>query len=69
MAKPEEHAIGNWRSADEARFRSFIEQQIGLCRFFGRRRERYFDPPLSSCKAPAEVAEREMEFLNKMAED
>jgi hypothetical protein len=71
MLGPAEQAIGNWKSAGEALFRSFIEQQIELCRFFGKRWERYLDFPrrLSNCKTPAEVAELEMEFLKKMAED
>lgn len=68
---PAEQALGNWKAAGDALFRSFVEQQVELCRFFGRRWENYLDYPrrLSSCKTPAEVAELEMDFLKKMAED
>lgn len=71
LTKPAEQAMGNWKAAGEALFKSFIEQQVEICRFFGRRWETYLDYPrrLSACKTPAELAELEMEFLKRMAED
>lgn len=71
LARPAEQALGNWKAAGEALFKSAIEQQVELCRFFGRRWETYLDFPrrLSACKTPAEIAEVEVEFLKKMAED
>lgn len=68
---PAEQAIGAWSSAGEALFTSFVEQQIELCRFYGKRWETYLDHPrrLSRCKNPADAIELQMEFVKKMAED
>jgi hypothetical protein len=71
LTKPAEQALGNWKAAGEALFTSFIEQQVEVCRFFGRRWETYLDYPrrLAACKTPADIGEVEMEFLKRMAED
>jgi hypothetical protein len=71
IAKPVEQAMSNWQAAGEALFKTFIGQQVELCQFFGRRWEIYRDYPrrISSCKTPAELAEVETEFLNRMAAD
>ena len=52
-------------------FRRFVEQQIEICRFFGKRWEQYLDLPsdLSRCQSPADFAQVQSAFLTKMAAD
>jgi hypothetical protein len=71
MPNPAEQAIGNWKAAGEALFKTAIEQQIELCRFFGKRWETYLEFPrrLAACKTPAEVAEIEIEFVKRLTSD
>jgi hypothetical protein len=71
MPKPAEQAMEKWKAAGEALFKTAIEQQIELCRFFGKRWETYLAFPrrLAACKTPAEVAEIEIEFVKKLTSD
>ncbi len=64
-----DQAMANWQKAGEEVFKRFIEQQIELCRFFGKRWELYLKLPeqFSSCKTPADVAQMQMTFFNQMA--
>ncbi len=52
-------------------FRRVIEEQMELCRFFGRRWEQYLSLPadISRCHSPAEIAQLQLSFLTKMAAD
>jgi len=64
-----EQAMANWQHSGQTLFKRFIRQQIELCRFFEKRLETYVDFPeqLARCKTPAEVAQLEFSFLNRMA--
>ncbi|MFZ0571599.1 MAG: hypothetical protein WAM63_14085 [Rhodomicrobium sp.] len=52
-------------------FRRAIEEQMELCRFFGKRWEQYLSLPanISRCRSPAEIAQLQLSFLTKMASD
>ncbi len=52
-------------------FRRFVEQQIEICRFFGKRWEQYLNIPsdLSRCRSAADFALVQSAFLTKMAAD
>ncbi len=64
-----DQAMANWQKTGEEVFKRFVEQQIELCRFFGKRWEQYLKLPeqFSNCKTPADAAQLQMAFLNQMA--
>jgi hypothetical protein len=64
-----EQVVTDWQKSSEALYRRFIEQQIELFHFLGRRLELYRDMPeqLAQCKTPADFAQMEIAFLNRMA--
>jgi hypothetical protein len=64
-----DQAMANWQKTGEEVFKRFVEQQIELCRFFGKRWELYLKLPeqFSNCKTPADAAQLQMAFLNQMA--
>ncbi len=64
-----ENTSAQWQKNDF--FRRFVEQQIKICRFFGKRWEQYLDLPsdLSRCQSPADFAQVQLAFLTKMAAD
>jgi hypothetical protein len=59
------------QKAGEDIFRRFVEHQIELCRFFGKRWEQYLNLPsdLSRCQSAADFAQVQSAFLTKMAAD
>lgn len=52
-------------------FRRLIQEQVELCRFFGKRWEQYLSLPsdISRCHSPADLAQLQLAFLTKMAAD
>lgn len=58
-----------WQKAGEEIFKNFVEEQIEICRFFGKRWERYLDLPeqITHCKTPAEIGQLQLAFLTRMA--
>jgi hypothetical protein len=52
-------------------FRRFVEAQIELCRFYGKRWEQYLNLPdqISRCRTPADLGQVQMRFLSDMAAD
>jgi len=69
--QPYEQALESWKQSSDVVFKRFVEHQIEICRFFGRRWERYLGLPeqFARCKTPADVAQLEMEFATRMAQD
>jgi hypothetical protein len=64
-------AFANWQKTGEEVFKRFVEQQIELCRFFGRRWENYLKLPdkLAHCQTPAELGQLQAAFLSQFASD
>lgn len=52
-------------------FRRLIQEQVELCRFFGKRWEQYLSLPsdISRCHSPADLAQLQLAFLTKTAAD
>ncbi len=52
-------------------FRRAIEEQMELCRFFGKRWEQYLSLPadISRCHSPTDIAQLQLSFLTRMAAD
>ena len=70
MAKPNadfNNAV-QLQKAGEDIFRRAIEEQIELCRFFGRRWEQYLNLPsdVSRCRSVLDLAQVQSTFLTKM---
>jgi len=59
------------QKTSENMFRRVIEEQIELCRFFGKRWEQYLSLPadMSRCHSPADIAQLQLSFLTRMAAD
>lgn len=64
-----EREAEKWRKAGEDLFKNFVEEQVEICRFFGKRWERYLDLPeqVAQCKTPAEIGQLQLAFLTRMA--
>jgi hypothetical protein len=73
LAKPNAdfNNAGQLQKAGEDIFRRAIEEQIELCRFFGRRWEQYLNLPsdVSRCRSMRDLAQVQSTFLTKMAAD
>lgn len=66
-----EHGMANWQRTGGEAFKRFVEQQIELCGFLGRRWERYLDLPeqCAHCRTPLEIGQLQFAFLSRMAAD
>jgi hypothetical protein len=66
-----EHGIANWQRTGGEAFKRFVEQQIELCGFLGRRWERYLDLPekCAHCGTPLELGQLQFASLSRMAAD
>lgn len=66
-----EQTVEGWQKMGEVMFRSYVERQIELCSFFGRRWERYLELPerMAQCKTPGDLVQLEREFVTRMAQD
>ncbi len=64
-------ALIAWQKTGAEFFRRTVEQQIELCRFFGKRWEQYLELPsgLSHCQCGVDIAQLQVAFLTKMAAD
>lgn len=71
MSPNVEKTWANWQHAGEDAFKRAVDQQIELCRFFGKRLALYRDLPekLSRCKNPADFAQLQLDFINRMSTD
>jgi hypothetical protein len=52
-------------------FKRFVEQQIEICRFLGKRWENYLELPdqLARCRSPADFGQTQLAFLNQLASE
>ncbi len=59
------------QKSGEDLFRRVIEEQMELCRFFGKRWEQYLSLPadISRCHSAADIAQLQLSFLTRMAAD
>ena len=66
-----ENTSAQLQKTGEDFFRRFVELQIELCRFLGKRWEQYLGLPsdLSHCQSAADIAQLQSAFLIKMAAD
>ena len=66
-----EQTVEGWQKMSEAMFRGFVERQIELCHFYGRRWERYLELPerMARCKTPGDLVQLEREFVTRMTQD
>jgi hypothetical protein len=68
---PAENALAAWNKSGEDLFRRFVEQQIGLCRFFGHRWEQYLklSDQVAHCRSAPELGQIQSAFLTQFATD
>jgi len=68
---PGENTSAQLQKSGEDFFRRFVELQIEICRFFGKRWEQYLELPseLSHCHSTADIAHLQLAFLSKLAND
>jgi hypothetical protein len=61
----------DWQKSAEELFRRFVEQQIGLCRFFGHRWEEYLRlyDQVTRCRSASEFGQIQTAFLTGLAAD
>jgi hypothetical protein len=66
-----ENTSAQLQKTGEDFFRRFVELQIEICRFFGKRWEQYLDLPsdITHCQSAADIAQLQSAFLTKMAAD
>ncbi len=66
-----ENTSAQLQKAGENIFRHVIEEQMELCRFFGKRWEQYLSLPsdISRCHSAADIAQLQLSFLTRMAAD
>jgi len=64
-----ENTSAQLQKTGEDFFRRFVELQIEICRFFGKRWEQYLDLPsdISHCQSAVDIAQLQSAFLTKMA--
>lgn len=64
-------AMTQWQKSGEELFRRFIEQQVEICRFFGKRWEQYLNLPeqFANCHSAADLSKVQMAFMGQMATD
>lgn len=64
-----EQTVAQWQKNGQEVFKRFVEQQIELCRFFGRRWESYLELPeqLARCRTPADLGQAQLAFVNQLA--
>jgi hypothetical protein len=62
-------AMTGWQNLGGDGFKHVIEQQLELCRFFGRRWQLYLDmsTKVARCKTPAEFGQLQLDFINRMS--
>jgi len=67
----QDEAMSSWQKSGQELFKRFVEQQVELCRFFGKRWEEYLALPgqFADCKTPAEAGQMQLAFMNQMAAD
>lgn len=66
-----EGAAAQWHMSAEELFKSAVEQQIEICRFFANRWEQYLRLPseFAHCHSPLDVTHVQSAFLTQMATD
>ncbi|NJM36110.1 MAG: hypothetical protein HC850_17065 [Rhodomicrobium sp.] len=71
MSESYEQAMTQWQKSGEEMFRRFVEQQVEICRFFGKRWEQYLGLPekFANCRSPADLSQVHMAFMGQMASD
>jgi hypothetical protein len=71
MTSAYDAAMVNWQKSGEEFFKRFVEQQIELCRFFGRRWEQYLKLPeqLANCHSATELSHVQTEFFSQLTTD
>jgi hypothetical protein len=64
-------AILNWQKSGEEIFKRFVQNQMELCHFFGRRCEQYLKLPerLTQCRSLTELGNLQSSFLSQFAND
>lgn len=68
---PQEQAVAGWQKMGEVMFKGFVERQIELCQFLGRRWEHYLDLPerAARCKTPGDLLQLQRDFATHMVQD
>jgi hypothetical protein len=66
-----EQTVANLQRGGQEVFKRFVEQQIELCRFMGKRWENYLELPdqLARCRSPADFGQTQLAFLNQLASE
>jgi len=68
---PHAQTVEGWQKMGQVMFKSFVERQIELCSFMGKRWEHYLDLPerVARCKSPGDLLQLQRDFATHLVQD